>query len=260
MEISGKSFLVTGGASGLGAATTRRLVAEGGSVLVADVNEAAGAELVAELSGDGPGRALFQHTDVTDEASLKAAVDVAVAQHGGLDGAALCAGILGAARIVGRDGPHDLKLYRRVVEVNLVGTFNALRLAAAAMARGEASAADGERGVVVMTSSVAAFDGQLGQAAYAASKGGVASMALPAARELGKLGVRVAAIAPGVFATPMMGELPDDYRTSLEAQVPFPPRLGQPEEFAALVAHIFENRMLNGCVLRLDGALRMAAK
>lgn len=277
MEIAGNSFIVTGGASGLGAACARRLVADGGSVLIADVNKAAGQQLLEELQADsgsqrsdgGIGKVVFQPTDVTDETSMQHAVDVAVEEFGGLRGAVLCAGVLGASRIVGRRGPHDLEAYRRVIEVNLIGTFNALRLSAAAIAasqpagedvEGDVLEDDGERGAIVMTSSVAAFDGQLGQAAYAASKGGVASMALPAARELGALGVRVAAIAPGVFATPMMESLTDDYRESLESQVPFPARLGRPEEFASLVVHIFENRMLNGCVLRLDGALRMSTK
>ena len=264
MEIAGKSFIVTGGASGLGAACVRRLVAGGARVLIADVNQAAGAALaeelaVGELDADGVGSALFQVTDVTDETSVQQAIDLAVEKFGGLHGAVLCAGILGASRVVGRRGPHDLGLFRSVIEVNLIGTFNALRLAAAAMAETDVTEADGERGAIVMTSSVAAYDGQLGQAAYAASKGGVASMALPAARELGTLGIRVAAIAPGVFATPMMNALSNDYRKSLEAQVPFPPRLGEPDEFAALAMHILENRMLNGCVLRLDGALRMGA-
>lgn len=265
MDIAGNGFLVTGGASGLGAATARGLVAAGGRVLIADVNEQAGEALAAELSQDAAGAALFQRTDVTDEASMQAAVDAAASEFGDLCGLVCCAGILGASRIVGRSGPHDLEVYRRVIEVNLIGTFNAMRLAAAAMSESEArddgtGDADGERGVIVMTSSVAAFDGQLGQAAYSASKGGVASMALPAARELGKHGVRVAAIAPGVFETPMMADVSGEYRESLESQVPFPPRLGDPAEFASLVAHILENRMLNGCVLRLDGALRMAAK
>ncbi len=268
MDIAQKSFIVTGGASGLGAACVRRLVAEGASVLIADVNEEAGVALVEELkesTGSGTGSELpvaphFHATDVTDEASMQAAVDTAVQEFGGLHGAILCAGILGASRVVGRRGPHDLDLYRRVIEVNLVGSFNAMRLAAAAMANNDAGEADDERGVVIMTSSVAAFEGQLGQAAYSASKGGVASMVLPAARELGTSGIRVAAIAPGVFATPMMNDISDEYCESLESQVPFPPRLGDPAEFANLAMHILENRMLNGCVLRLDGALRMGAK
>lgn len=265
MEIAGSSFIVTGGASGLGAATVRRLAADGGRVLIADLNEEAGASLAQELSAERPDAVLFQATDVTDEASMQAAVDAAVANFGGLQGAVLCAGVLGASRVVGRRGPHDLDLFRRVIDVNLIGSFNAMRLAAAAMAKvrdagTDLTDEDGEHGVVVMTSSVAAFDGQLGQAAYSASKGGVASMVLPAARELGAMGVRVAAIAPGVFATPMMEGVSDEYRESLESQVPFPPRLGDPAEFASLAVQIFENRMLNGCVLRLDGALRMGAR
>jgi NAD(P)-dependent dehydrogenase (short-subunit alcohol dehydrogenase family) len=171
-----------------------------------------------------------------------------------------CAGILGSARIVGREGPHDLELFARVVKVNLIGTFNVMRLAATAMSRNEPLSADGERGVIVNTASVAAFEGQIGQAAYAASKGGVASLTLPAARELAKLGIRVMAIAPGIFATPMMDAAPEALRESLASQIPFPPRLGRPDEFASLAQHIVENPMLNGAVLRLDGAVRMAAK
>jgi NAD(P)-dependent dehydrogenase (short-subunit alcohol dehydrogenase family) len=265
MQVRDRTFLISGGASGLGEATARRLAAAGALVVIADVSDAAGAALAAEL---GPS-ARFVHCDVTDEASVQSAIAAATAAFGRLDGAINCAGILGAARILGRQGPHDLALFRRVVEVNLIGTFNLLRLAAAAMAQntprdnnepGTDGLGDGERGVIINTSSVAAFEGQTGQAAYAASKGGVASLTLPAARELGRHGIRVVAIAPGVFETPMMSGVTDELRESLTSQVPFPKRLGHPSEFAALVQHIIENKMLNGAVIRLDGALRMAEK
>lgn len=260
MEIPNSTFLIAGGASGLGEATARRLAAAGARVAIADVNDAAGSALAAEL---GPATC-FVHCDVTQEADVQSAIAAATDEFDRLDGAINCAGILGAARIIGREGPHDLALFRRVVEINLIGTFNLLRLAAAAMTgnapRGSDVKGDGERGVIINTSSVAAFEGQTGQAAYAASKGGVASLTLPAARELGRHGIRVVSIAPGVFETPMMGSVTDELRASLSAQIPFPKRLGHPSEFAALVQHVIENPMLNGCVLRLDGALRMAEK
>lgn len=255
MNISGNNFLIAGGASGLGEATARRLVASGARVLLADVNDQAGGALAAELGS----AARFAHCDVTDPMSVQGAIDTAVTAFGRLDGSINCAGVLGAARILGREGPHDLPLFRRVVEVNLIGTFNLLRLAAAAMATNPPRE-DGERGVIVNTSSVAAFEGQTGQAAYAASKGGVASLTLPAARELGRHGIRVVAIAPGIFDTLMMAGVSDEVRDSLSAQVPFPKRLGHPAEFAALVQQIIENTMLNGTVLRLDGGLRMGEK
>lgn len=255
MNIAGNNFLIAGGASGLGEATARRLVAAGANVLLADVNDESGQALAAELGS----AARFAHCDVADAASIQAAIDSAVASFGRLDGSINCAGVLGAARILGREGPHDLGLFRRVVEINLIGTFNVLRLAAAAMAANPPRE-DGERGVIVNTSSVAAFEGQTGQAAYAASKGGVASLTLPAARELGRHGIRVVAIAPGTFDTPMMAGVNDEVRVSLAAQVPFPKRLGHPGEFAALVQHVLENTMLNGTVLRLDGGLRMGEK
>ena len=255
MQIAGMTFLVTGGASGLGAGCARRLVGLGANVVIADLNGAAGQALVQEL-----GRcSLFDSTDVTSAESGQAAVDLAIKEFGALHGLVNCAGILGASRIVGRDGPHDLGLFQKVIAVNLVGTFNMLRLAAAAMAKNEPDAG-GERGVIVNTSSVAAFEGQLGQAAYAASKGGVASLTLPAARELAKFGIRVVAIAPGVFDTAMMQAAPDAVQQSLTEQCVFPTRFGQPDEFAQLVQQIVENPMLNGSVLRLDGAMRMGAK
>ncbi|MCE9544902.1 MAG: SDR family oxidoreductase [Planctomycetia bacterium] len=255
MNIADHAFLICGGASGLGAACARRLAADGARVMVADVNEAIGMALVAELGS----AASFVRCDVTDEASVQGTIDATRAAFSRFDGVLQCAGILGASRVVGRAGPHDLALFRRVVEVNLIGTFNVLRLAAASLA-GNPPEADGERGVIVNTSSVAAFEGQIGQAAYSASKGGVASLTLPAARELGSLGIRVVAIAPGTFDTPMMAGVSEEVRGSLGAQVPFPKRLGRPEEFAALVTHIIENVMLNGAVLRLDGGIRMGGK
>lgn len=255
MQVAGRTFFVTGGASGLGEACVRRLAKCGGRVVIADVNASAGEKLAAEL-GDS---AAFASTDVTSEASAQAAVDLARERFGALHGLVNCAGILGAARVVGREGPYPLDQFTRVIQVNLIGTFNMLRLAAAAMAGNEPDA-EGERGVVINTSSVSAFEGQIGQAAYAASKGGVASMTLPIARELAKFGIRVVAIAPGVFETPMMQAAPDAVRESLASQIPFPPRLGRPEEFAQLVQQVIENMMLNGCVLRLDGAVRMGAK
>jgi NAD(P)-dependent dehydrogenase (short-subunit alcohol dehydrogenase family) len=255
VQISAHTFLVTGGGSGLGAACARLLVSLGGQVVIADVNDALGSQIAAELGS----AADFVSADVTDEARVQVAVDTAVRRFSRLDGAVNCAGILGAARIVGKQGPHDLTLFERVVRVNLIGTFNVLRLAAAAMT-GNPPGPDHERGVIVNTSSVAAFEGQIGQAAYAASKGGVASLTLPAARELGRFGIRVAAIAPGMFDTAMMAGATDEIRQSLVDQTPFPPRAGRPEEFARLVREIIENPLINGAVIRLDGALRMGPK
>ena len=255
MHIKDATFLVTGGGSGLGAATVRELVTAGGRAIIADVNEEAGRSLAGELGN----AARFVKTDVTDEASVQAAVDEAVRTFGNLRGAVNCAGIGIAARVLGRDGIHDLGVFARVIQINLIGTFNVIRLSAAAMAQGE-PLADGERGVIVNTASVAAFDGQIGQAAYSASKGGVVGMTLPIAREFAKLGIRVVTIAPGLFNTPMMAALPEEAKKSLGAQVPFPPRLGNPSEYAALVRHIAENIMLNGETIRLDGAIRMAPK
>ncbi len=255
MQVSSHTFLVTGGASGLGAACARHISSLGGNVVIADLNDAAADRLCRELGE----RVTFAKSDVTDEGQVQAACDLAAAQFGRLDGVVSCAGILGAARIVGKAGPHDLQLFARVVQVNLVGTFNVLRLAAAAMAKNPPGE-DGERGVIVNTSSAAAFEGQIGQAAYAASKGGVASLTLPAARELARFGIRVVAIAPGIMETAMAAGMTDEGRRSLAEQTPFPQRLGRPDEFASLVGHIIENRFLNGTVIRLDGAMRMAAK
>ena len=255
MQINGAGALVTGGASGLGAATARRLVAAGAKVTIADLNEELGQAIAADLGA----AAQFIRTDVSDPASASAAI-AAAAQHGGqLNILVNCAGIVLGERIVGRDGTHDLDRFMRVIRINLLGTFTMLSLAAATMGENDVNP-EGERGVIVNTASVAAFDGQVGQAAYAASKGAVAALTLPAARELARLGVRVMSIAPGIFDTAMMASLPDSARASLAQQVPFPPRLGRPEEYAALVQHIIENTMLNGETIRLDGAIRMAPK
>jgi NAD(P)-dependent dehydrogenase (short-subunit alcohol dehydrogenase family) len=254
MELTGRTVLITGGGSGLGAATARMVVEAGGSVVAADVDAERG-KRVADQLGE---RARFVATDVTDEDSVRAAV-AAATEAGGLHVAVSCAGIAPAERVLGRQGPHSLARFVSVVQVNLVGTFNVTRLAAEAMAANE-PLDDGERGVIVNTASVAAFDGQIGQAAYSASKAGVAGMTLPIARELARLGIRVMAVAPGIFDTPMLAAMPDQVRDSLGAQVPFPSRLGQPAEYAALVRHIVENRMLNGEVIRLDGAIRMAPR
>jgi NAD(P)-dependent dehydrogenase (short-subunit alcohol dehydrogenase family) len=255
MQVQDHTFLVTGGASGLGAACARLLAGAGGRVVIADLNKDAGTRLAAEL-GD---RARFAPTDVTDEASVQNALATATQTFAGLHGVVGCAGIGLAERVLGKTGPHDLNAFTRIIRVNLIGTFNVIRLAAVVMSQGPPDPS-GERGVIVNTASVAAFEGQIGQAAYSASKGGVVSMTLPIARELARFGIRVATIAPGIFDTPLLAGLPEPARQSLGQQVPFPSRLGRPEEFAALVRHIIENEMLNGAVIRLDGALRMAPK
>ena len=251
MEIDGKTVLVTGGGSGLGAATARLLAEAGARVVLADVADAGA--LAAELGG------AYARTDVTSEAEGQAAVALAVERFGALHALVNCAGIVIGERVAGRDAPHRLDSFARVIGVNLVGTFNMIRLAAAAM-KSNAPAAEGERGVIVNTASIAAFDGQIGQAAYAASKGGVASLTLPVARELARDGIRVVTIAPGLFETPMMAGLPGEVQAALGCSVPYPARLGRPAEYAALVRHVMENLMLNGEVIRLDGALRMAAR
>jgi NAD(P)-dependent dehydrogenase (short-subunit alcohol dehydrogenase family) len=255
MQISDSVFLVTGGASGLGEATVRMLVEGGARVVAADLKDAEGSALASAL-GTG---VRFVRTDVADEASAKAAVAAAVDAFGALHGLINCAGIVHAERILGRDGPHALASFTRAINVNLIGSFNMTRLAAAQMAKTAANA-DGERGVVVYTASVAAFDGQIGQAAYAASKAALVGMTLPIARELARSGIRVMTIAPGIFHTPMMASLSAEVQAALGQAVPFPPRLGRPEEFASLVRQIVENPMLNGEVIRLDGAIRMAPK
>ena len=255
MQIADRVALVTGGASGLGAATVRRLAALGAAVVIVDMQHEAGAALAQELGA----RAQFVATDVTDGAAMAQAVDVAVARYGGLHILVCCAGIATAEKVLGKTGPLELEHFTRVVQVNLIGTFNALRLAADRMAQNEPNT-EGERGVIITTASIAAFEGQIGQAAYAASKAGVVGLTLPAARELARYGIRVVSIAPGIFDTPMLAALPEPARLSLGQRVPFPPRLGHPEEYAALVQHIIENPMLNGTTIRLDGALRMAPR
>ena len=255
MEIANGTFLVTGGGSGLGAATARLLAESGARVLVADVDEEVG-ENTASGIGDG---ARSVYADVTDEESVQNALDAALDAFGSLSGIVNCAGVGSAERVLGRNGPHPLDAFVRTVQINLIGTFNVVRLGAAVMAQNEPTT-DGERGVIVNTASVAAFDGQIGQVAYSASKAGVAGMMLPVARELAQHGIRVMAIAPGIFDTPMLAALPEEARESLSKQVPFPPRLGRPGEYAALVKHIIENEMLNGEIIRLDGSIRMAAR
>lgn len=253
MQIQGAVVLVTGGASGLGAATARNLAAAGAKIALADLNVEAGEKLAAELGG------VFTRCDVVSAADGQAAVDATVAKFGRIDGLVNCAGIGGAQKTVGKDGPADLAKFARVININLIGSFNMIRLAASMMVK-NAPNAGGERGVIINTASVAAFDGQIGQAAYSASKGGIVGMTLPIARDLSRDGVRVMTIAPGLFLTPLLMGLPEDARESLGRQVPFPPRLGQPEEYAALARHIFENAMLNGETIRLDGAIRMAPR
>lgn len=254
MEIHNNVFVVTGGGSGLGAATARHLVEHGAQVVLADVNVHAGEATAAELGN----RAHFVQTDVSDEASASRTLAEAT-RLGTLRGLVNCAGIATAEKVVGRDGVHQLASFSRTLQINLVGTFNMIRLAADIMGRTEPDA-NGERGVIVNTASVAAFDGQIGQAAYAASKGGIVAMTLPLARELSRIGVRVLTIAPGIMETPMLLSLPAEVQDSLGKMVPFPARLGKPAEFAALVGHILTNSYLNGEVIRLDGAIRLAPK
>ena len=254
MQIQNQAFLVAGGGSGLGAATARMLVQAGGKVVIADVSPA-GEELARGLGA----AARYIRTDVTDEASTAAAVELCVSAFGAIHGAVNCAGVAPGERVVGKTGPHSLASFERTVRINLIGTFNVIRLAATRMSQ-QQPFASGERGVIVNTSSVASLEGQIGQAAYAASKAGVNGMTLPIARELARFGIRVMTIAPGIFDTPMLQGMSDEIRTSLGAQVPFPSRLGKPEEYAALVRHILENEVLNGEVIRLDGAIRMAPK
>jgi NAD(P)-dependent dehydrogenase (short-subunit alcohol dehydrogenase family) len=255
MQIKESVFLIPGGASGLGSATARHLLAAGAKVVLADLNVEAGDKFAATFGS----AARFVHADVTNEAQIQHAVDVALEAFGGLHGLVNCAGVAPGERVVGKNGPHRLETFSRVININLIGSFNALRLAAAAMARNTPDAG-GERGVIINTASIAAFDGQIGQAAYSAAKGGIVAMALPIARELARLGIRVVTIAPGIFDTPMLQGMSEDIRASLGGQVPFPSRLGEPAEYARLAAFIVENPMLNAEVIRLDGAIRMAAK
>jgi NAD(P)-dependent dehydrogenase (short-subunit alcohol dehydrogenase family) len=254
MQIQNNVFIVTGGASGLGGGTSRLLVASGGRVVIADVQADKGEALARELGAS----ARFVKCDVTSEADAQAVVDAA-GQMGTLRGLVNCAGIAIGEKTVGKEGPHSLASFTRVITINLIGTFNMIRVAATAMSKLEPTA-DGERGVVINTASVAAFDGQIGQAAYSASKGGVVGMTLPIARDLSRSGIRCCTIAPGLFGTPMLLGMPQEVQDSLGKQVPFPSRLGKPEEYAALARHIIENVMLNGETIRLDGAIRLQPK
>jgi NAD(P)-dependent dehydrogenase (short-subunit alcohol dehydrogenase family) len=253
MKIEGKTFIVTGGASGLGGATAKMLADNGGHVVIVDLNTELGESVAADIKGR------FVRCDVSSEADGQAAVEAAVGAFGGLDGLVNCAGIGTATRTLGKTGPHDLGSFVKTITVNLVGTFNMIRLAAAAIANKDPDEG-GQRGVIVNTASVAAYDGQIGQAAYSASKGGIVGMTLPIARDLSSSGIRVMTIAPGLFKTPLLASLPEEAQASLGKQVPFPPRLGMPPEYAALVKAIVENDMLNGEVIRLDGAIRMAPR
>ncbi len=255
MRIAEHTFVITGGASGLGAATAQHLVTQGAAVVLLDINQQA-VEAEAERLGK---RALGIACDICVADQVQQGLEVAVKHFGALHGLINCAGVVGAQRILGRKGAHDLDDFTRVLHINVVGSFNMLRLTAQVMAENKPNA-QGERGVIINTASVAAYDGQLGQAAYAASKGAIVSLTLPAARELAGHGIRVMTIAPGIFETPMMAGMSDEVRASLAAAVPFPPRLGKPKEYAALAQHIIENSMLNGEVIRLDGALRMGIK
>ena len=254
MRLEGRTVIVTGGASGLGRATVDMVVATGGRAVIADINEQAGKDAAARHAS-----VRFLKTDVTNEIEMQAAIDIAVKDCGGVHGLVCAAGIAVAERVLPKEGVQPLAHFTKSITINLIGTFNAIRLAAAAMANNQPNEA-GERGVIVSTASVAAYDGQIGQLAYSASKGGIVGMTLPLAREFARMGVRVMAIAPGTFDTPLLAGLPQAARESLAQQVPFPSRLGRPEEYAALVRHIFENEMLNGEVIRLDGAIRMAPK
>lgn len=256
MKFQDNTFIVSGGASGLGEASVRALHQAGARVVIADLNVERGEALADELGE----RVRFRRTDVTSDADGQAVVDLAVETFGGLQGLINCAGVGDPAKVVDRHGePLPLDAFSRIVNINLLGTFNMLRLAAAAMAKGEPQA-DGERGVIINTASVAAFDGQIGQPAYAASKGGIVAMTLPIARELARHGIRVMTIAPGLFKTPLMEALPEEAQQSLAAAIPFPSRLGEPDEFARLACHIVDNAMLNGETIRLDGSIRMAPR
>jgi len=255
MNLLDKVFVVTGAGSGLGAATAEALASAGARVVLADVNREAGEAMAARL-GD---RGFFVETDVTSETSAVNAIETAISRFGALHGLVNCAGIAPAEKVVGKEGPHRLESFARVININLVGTFNMIRLAAQAMMR-NAPEADDERGVIVNTASVAAYEGQLGQAAYAASKGGIVALTLPVARELARSGIRCVTIAPGIMETPMLKGMPAEVQDSLNKMVPFPVRMGKPAEYAALVRHIAENAYLNGEVIRLDGAIRMGSK
>ncbi len=252
MEIKNKTFLITGGASGLGLATAQMLVENGGNAVILDINEETGKKTETD-------KIHFVKTDVSNEANVQFAISEAKKQFGQINGIINCAGVGPAKRVVGKEGPHQLDFFQKVININLIGTFNVIRLAAFEMQSNTVGESN-ERGVIINTASVAAFDGQIGQAAYAASKGGIVAMTLPIAREFARMGIRVMTIAPGIFETPLLASLPQEAQDSLGNQVPFPSRLGKPTEFANLVKHIIENQMLNGEVIRLDGAIRMAAK
>jgi NAD(P)-dependent dehydrogenase (short-subunit alcohol dehydrogenase family) len=255
MHITDKTFIVTGGASGLGRAAAEAILAGGGNAVLLDVNAETGQAAEAALGA----HARFAQADVTSEEQVKAAIDLAIAAFGRLDGVINAAGIGPAAKVLGKNGPHALDLFEKTIRINLVGTFNVIRLAAAAMAQ-NAPLETGERGVIINTASIAAFDGQIGQPAYAASKGGIVGLTLPVAREFAAIGIRCVTIAPGIFDTPLLAALPEAARVSLGQQVPFPSRLGRPAEYAALARHIIENEMINGEVIRIDGSLRMAPR
>ncbi|MCD8540960.1 MAG: 3-hydroxyacyl-CoA dehydrogenase [Leadbetterella sp.] len=255
MQIQGNTFFISGGASGLGEATARMIVENGGNAVIADLNTTAGETLESELGSS----VLFVKTDITNEEEVTEALTRGTARFGTFHGLVNCAGLGPARRILGKNGVHDLAFFQKIIQVNLVGSFNTLRLAADKMQHNPPNE-EGERGVIINTASVAAFEGQIGQVAYSASKGGIVAMTLPVARELARTGIRVMAIAPGIFETPLLAAYTQEVRDSLGAQVPFPPRLGKPSEYARLVKHILENPMLNGEVIRLDGAIRMAAK
>jgi len=255
MRISEKTFLVSGGASGLGLATATMIVENGGNAILADINEDAGANAQSALGAN----AIFVRTDVTSEESVQNAISKGIAKFGQLNGAISCAGIGSGEKTYGSKGVHRLSTFQKVISVNLIGTFNVIRLSAEAISKNEPGES-GERGVIINTASVAAFDGQIGQAAYSASKGGIVGMTLPIARDLARMGIRVLTIAPGIFETPLLMGLSDELKASLGSQVPFPSRLGQPKEFAQLTQQMIENQMLNGEVIRLDGAIRMAPR
>jgi NAD(P)-dependent dehydrogenase (short-subunit alcohol dehydrogenase family) len=250
MEIKGKSIVVTGAASGLGEATARRLSSMGAKISVFDLDAERGNQVAADIGG------LFLNCDVTSEEAARGAIHLTLERYESIEILVNCAGLLLGGKVLGNKGPHDLSRFRKVIEVNLIGTFNVLRLAAEKMAANDPGAS-GERGVIVNTASIAAYEGQIGQCAYSSSKAGIAGLTLPAARELAKHGIRVCSIAPGVFDTAMLGGLPDEARNALAAQVPFPSRLGDPDEYARLVQQVIENPMLNGEIIRIDGAMRM---
>ena len=256
MKIENNTFLVTGGASGLGLATAKMIVENGGNAVIIDINETAGIEATQAIGK----QILFVKTDVSSEESVQNAINEAKKAFGSIHGAINCAGVGPAKRVVGKDGPHPLDFFQRVININLVGTFNVIRLVANEIALNASLRGGLDAGIIINTASVAAFDGQIGQAAYSASKGGIVAMTLPIAREFARMNIRVMTIAPGIFETPLLASLPQEAQDSLGKQVPFPPRLGRPDEFAALVKHIIENQMLNGEVIRLDGAIRMGAK